>query len=116
MAKITPKLERHVYVSGTLTTSSGGTPFYPRQAMYIKSAKATLQVAPSGSGSTVVNLIKNGDASDIVYTATFSAGDTSVSISTEATIAADTKLSVNVSSVAGGSAGTDLIFSFTYHN
>jgi len=84
--------------------------------MYFKGATVTLGTAPSGNGSTVVNLIRNGDTNDVLYSATFNAGDSSVSVSTEVTLAAGDEMSLNVAQVADTSGGLDLIFSLSYHN
>ena len=116
MSRLITRLEKHVYIIGEVTVLSSSTPFKPLNTMYFKGATATLGTAPSGNGSTVVNLIRNGDANDVIYSATFNAGDTSVSISNEGTLVQGDEISVNVTQVADVSGGLDLIFSLKYHN
>ena len=116
MSRLITRLERHVYIVGEVTALSSSTPFKPLQTMYFKGATMTLGTAPAGNGSTVVNLIRNGDVNDVLYSATFNAGDTSVSVSTEVTLAAGDEMSLNVAQVADTSGGLDLIFALTYHN
>ena len=109
-------LEKHLYVLGTLETTTTSTPYTPLQKMYFTGVTATLNTAPVGSGNTVVKLIRNNDTSNVIYTATFGAGDTSVNISTKAILNAGDSMSLSISSVAGTSAGSDLVFKLTYHN
>lgn len=116
MSRLTTRLERHVYIIGELSLLSTSTPFKPLNTMYFKSATITLGTPPSGTGSTVVNLIRNGDTNDVLYSATFNVGDTSVTINTEATLAGGDEMSLNIPQIASTSGGLDLIFSLNYHN
>lgn len=116
MARTFTRLEKHVYYVGQIALVESSTPYTPIQTMYFKGARVTLEGAPQGSGSTVVNLIRNGDTQDIIYSATFGIGETSKSITTEATLAAGDTMSLNVSSVADTSGGSDLVFAIEYHN
>ena len=116
MAKLKTRHEKHVYVVGDISLTSTSTPYSPLQKMYFKSAKVTLGNSPAGSGNTVVRIIRNNDATDILYTATIGAGTNSVNLNTEATLNAGDKMSLNVSSLASGSGGSDLIFKLEYHN
>jgi len=116
MAKLKTRHEKHVYVVGDINLTSTSTPYAPLQKMYFKSAKVTLGNAPAGSGNTVVRIIRNNDTNDILYTATIGAGVSSVNLNTEATLNAGDKMSLNVSSLASGSGGSDLIFKLEYHN
>ena len=108
--------EKHVYSLGTLALTTTSTPYTPLQKMYLREAKATLDTAPSGTGNTVVNLIRNNDANDVIYTATFTPGSTSASITTTATLNAGDSMSLNISSISNGSPGTDLVFKLKYHH
>ena len=116
MAKLKTRHEKHVYIIGDVNLTSTSTPYSPLQKMYFKSAKVTLGNAPAGSGNTVVSIIRNNDANDILYTATIAAGVSSVNLNTEATLNAGDQMSVAVSSLARGSGGSDLIFKLKYHN
>jgi hypothetical protein len=116
MSRLITRHEKHVYIIGEVSTLSSSTPFKPLQAMFLKGARVTLGTAPSGNGSTVVNLIRNGDTNDVLYSATFDVGDTTVNINTEASLAAGDEMSLNVAQVADTSGGLDLIFSLKYHN
>ena len=110
-------LEKHLYVLGTLETTTTGTPYTPLQKMYFTGVTATLNTAPVGTGNTVVKLIRNNDTSNVIYTVTFGAGDTNISIpSTNAILNAGDSMSLSISSVASTSAGSDLVFKLTYHN
>ena len=112
----TQNQEKHVYLLGTLALTATSTPYKPLQKMYFRQAKATLDTAPSGTGNTVVNLIRNNDTSDVIYTATFTPGSTSVSLNTTAALNAGDNMSLNISSISSGSPGTDLVFKIKYHH
>lgn len=116
MAKLKTRHEKHVYIIGDVNLASTSTPYAPLQKMYFKSAKATLGTAPAGNGNTVVRIIRNDDTNDVLYTATFGAGSQSVDLDTEAVLNVGDKMSVNISSLADGSGGADLIFKLEYHN
>ena len=109
-------LEKHVYVLGNMEVAATTTPYSPLQKIYFTGATATLDVAPTGTGNTVVKLIRNNDLNDVIYTATFTPGATSVSINTKATLNAGDTMSLNISSVSSGSPGTDLVFKLKYYH
>lgn len=116
MTRLKPRFEKHVYMVGEVIELAASTPYRPINTMYFKGATVTLNTAPSGSGNTTVKLIRNSDSNDVIYSATFAVGETSKTISTEATLAAGDTMSLQVSSVADGSGGSDLIFALKYHN
>lgn len=116
MARLFTRLEKHVYYVGEVNLVESSTPYTPVNTMYFKGARVTLDTAPSGSGSTVVSLIRNGNTQDVIYSVTFAVGETSKTISTEASLTGGDTMSLNVSSVADTSGGSDLIFALEYHN
>lgn len=116
MARTFPKLEKHVYYVGELLLVESSTPYTPQQTMYFKGASVTLEGGPQGVGTTVINIIRNGNVNDIIYSATFAVGETSKTITTEATLNAQDTMSLNISAVADTSGGSDLVFAITYHN
>ena len=116
MARTFPKLEKHVYYVGELSLVESSTPYTPMQTMYFKGARVTLESAPQGTGNTVVNIIRNGDVNDTIYSVTFAVGETLKNVTTEATLNAGDTMSLNISSVADTSGGGDLVFAITYHN
>lgn len=109
-------LEKHIYVLGALETTTTSTPYKPVQKMYFTGATVTLNTPPSGSGSTVVKLIRNNDPTNVIYTATFNANDATVNITNSAILNATDSMSLNISSVASTTPGSDLVFKLTYHN
>lgn len=116
MARLFPRFEKHVYYVGEVNLVDSSTPYTPINTMYFKGARVTLDTAPSGSGSTVVNLIRNGDTQDVIYSVTFAVGESSKTITTEASLSSGDTMSLNISSVASTSGGSDLIFALEYHN
>lgn len=116
MSRITPKLESHAYIVGEVTRLSSSTPYKPLQTMYLKGGQVSLDQTPEGAGFTTLKLIRNFDPDDVIYTASFEAGDLSVSLTTEAVLAAGDHMSLVVTSVCATYGGADLILSLTYHN
>jgi len=116
MARTFQRLEKHVYYVGELLLVESSTPYTPLQTMYFKSARITLDAGPQGAGNTIVSIIRNGNVNDIIYSTSFAAGETSKTLSTEATLNAGDTMSLNVSSVADTSGGSDLVFALEYHH
>ena len=115
MSYLFPRQQRSFYVVGDLSLVSSSTPYLALQELNFTAITFKLGTAPAGSGSTVVNVIKNGDVSDILYSATFNAGDTQVTSTTRTTTSVNDELSINISSLASGYGGADLIIAMDYY-
>jgi hypothetical protein len=116
MARLREKYEKHGYVVGELTLQGTSNPYSPLKTMYMKRARVTLDQAPEGAGVTTVKLIRNYDVTDVIYETSFASGETTKNLTTEQVLQAGDNMSVVVTSLAGGYAGADLIFSVEYHH
>jgi hypothetical protein len=116
MARLLTRIEKHVYYVGQLAVTQTSTPFKPNQTMFFKKAVVTLGTTPSGNGGTVVNMIRNDDPNDIIYSATFNAGDLKVTLTSEPVLQEGDSMSLSIPTIADGTAGSDLIFALTFHN
>lgn len=113
---LTKYLEKNAFYPGEIAVTASSNSWRVMQDTTIIKTDFVLAVGASGAGSTVVNIIKNGDALDIVATATFADGSNLVqSDSSEVNLLAGETLQVIVPTVAG-TPGDDLLVQFLYYN
>ncbi len=111
------KLEKSVYIPGALEVIVSSNAWRVMQPTTILRADFVIATLPSGAGQTVINIIKNNDSEDIVYTASFnSMSSNTIQVSQDVTLAAGDTLSIVIPEVAATTSGEDLLIQFLYFN
>lgn len=111
---LTRYLEKNAFYPGAIAVTASSNSWRVMQDTTIVRTDFVLATGAAGAGSTVVNVIKNGDALDIVATATFAEGGNLVQIdSSEIELAAGDTLQVVVPTIAA-TPGEDLLVQFLY--
>ena len=112
---LTKKLEKSAFFAGELEVTTSSNSWRVMQDTKVVKTEFILSVGAQG-GSSVVNVIRNGDLQDIVATATFD-GTSGLILSdaSEISLSAGDALQVVVPQVAP-TAGTDLLVQFLYYS
>lgn len=82
--------------------------------IYLNEIYFELNSTPTGTGQTVIKIIKNNDLNSVLYTATFQAGDLSYSNQSNVAITSGDKISLAITETTTGFHGSDLTVSIKY--
>lgn len=107
-------MDKQLYYVGELFTLTSSQYWKPLEDIYIINVEFELGAAPTGTGQTVVKLIRNNDANDVLYVATFVSGDLTYLYTTNQLISAGDKVSLSISETTTGFHGSDLNVSIQY--
>lgn len=113
-ASIIPYADKQLYYTGELNTLTNSQYWKVLEAVDLTLIHFELGQAPSGSGSTTVELLKNGNTGTPLISVSFSSGETLKTASTTLTLAQFDKVSLAITDVTNAYHGADLTISIKY--
>ena len=107
-------MDKQIHYVGELFLLESSQYWKVLEDIYLNEIYFELNSTPTGTGQTVVKIIKNNDLNSVLYTATFQAGDLSYSNQNNVAISSGDKISLAITETTTGFHGADLTVSIKY--
>ena len=111
---IIPYADKQLYYVGELNTVTNSQYWKVLESLDLTLIHFELGEAPTGSGVTTVQLLKNGDTLNPLISVEFSSGQTLKTSSSTVTVAQYDKISLAITTVTNAYHGADLTVSIKY--